>query len=77
MVSLLHRATIKKTQGKNIMSASAMQGGHKNELDPLIRFDRTPTCDEQTDRQAIARTTQAHSAVTAGCIMHRTPAFRG
>jgi len=31
MVSLLHRATIKKKkkpQGKNIMSASATQGGH-------------------------------------------------
>jgi len=30
MVSLLHRATIKKPQDKNIMSASATQGGHNN-----------------------------------------------
>jgi len=28
MVSLLHRATINKPQGKNIMSAAAAQVGH-------------------------------------------------
>jgi len=38
MAPLLHRATIKKPQGKNITSASATQGGHN--LFDKLRLNR-------------------------------------